>query len=310
MSNKWTIENMPDLTGKIVVVTGANSGLGFETASAFAQKGAQVILASRNVAKAKTAVAQIEKQAPNAVTEIIQLDLSNLASIHQFAAEFNGRHHKCDILVNNAGVMALPYQQTAAGFEMQFGVNHLGHFALTGLLLERLLAAGNGRVVTVSSSAHRSGKMDFGNLNGEKSYQRWSAYSQSKLANLLFAYECQRKLEEAGKKVLSVGTHPGYAATNLQHIEGERLQNWLLKLTNIFLSQSQAMGALPILYAATAPDVQGCDYIGPSGLMNMRGYPTKERSSKASYNTDAARKLWAISEELTNVSYELQTRGK
>jgi NAD(P)-dependent dehydrogenase (short-subunit alcohol dehydrogenase family) len=205
--------------------------------------------------------------------------------------------------------MAIPYRQTADGFEMQFGTNHLGHFALTGLLLERLVAADDARVVTVSSTLHRQGKINFEDLQGQLQYNKRAAYNQSKLANLQFAYELQRKLAAAGYNAISVGAHPGYSATNLQHVgpdmEDSAFQRGLMSLANALFAQSSEMGALPTLYAATAPGVLGCDYIGPNGLMSARGYPVKEKSSDASYDEASARRLWAVSEQLTGVTYPL-----
>lgn len=307
---KWTVENMPDLSGKIIIVTGANSGIGFDATKAFVQKGGHVILASRNVQKAETAVSQIKAETPNASTEIIQLDLADLTSIQTFANTFTAKHDQLDLLINNAGVMALPYRQTADGFEMQFGTNHLGHFALTGRLLNILLNTENSRVVSVSSGYHdrNSGEIDFDNLNGEKAYEKWDAYMYSKLANLLFAYELQRKLSKIGTTTISVGCHPGFAATNLQdagpEMEGSSIQKLFMKGLTAIFAQSSEMGALPTLYAATATEVNGCDYIGPDGFQKMRGYPAKERSNQASYNKADAQKLWALSAELTQVTYD------
>jgi NAD(P)-dependent dehydrogenase (short-subunit alcohol dehydrogenase family) len=303
MSNneKWTAANIGDLAGKVVVVTGANSGIGWEAVKVFAEKGAHVVLASRSLAKAEAAQRNLAGS-----SEVSQLDLASLASVRAFAESFKAKHQKLDILVNNAGVMAIPYRQTEDGFEMQFGTNHLGHFALTGLLLEPLLAAKQSRVVSVSSSAHTSGTMQWDNLAWQSDYSEWGAYGMSKLANLLFAYELQRKFEAAGVDSISAGCHPGYAATNLQAIEPERLLmrfvNLLMKVTNRVMAQSAEMGAMPTLYAALAEDVNGCDYIGPD--KGMRGYPTKVESNDRSYNREDAAKLWEISEQLTGVRYD------
>ncbi len=304
-TNKWTVANMPDLRGKIIVVTGANSGIGFDAARAFVQKGGHLILASRNVQKAETAVSQIKAETPNASTDIIQLDLADLSSVRTFADSFNGKYEQLDLLINNAGVMALPYQQTKDGFEMQFGTNHLGHFALTGLLLQPLLNSANGRIVTVSSNYHDRGKgvIEFDNLDGKKKYDKWDAYMYSKLANILFAYELQRKLSAINSSCLSVAVHPGFAATNLQN-SGSTAQRLFLKVLGAAFAQSSEMGALPTLYGATANEVNGCDYIGPHGFQNMRGYPAKERSNNASYNEADAKILWRLSEELTQVTYD------
>ncbi len=297
---KWTAEKIGDLTGKTIIVTGANSGIGFEAAKVFAAKGAHVVIAARNLDKAQAAQRQLRGS-----SEVMPLDLALLASVRAFAAAFKSNHTTLDILVNNAGVMAIPRRRTEDGFEMQFGTNHLGHFALTGLLLEPLLAANQSRVVTISSGAHTAGTMRWDDLTWKKAYSEWSAYGMSKLANLLFAYELQRKFVAAGVDAISVACHPGYAATNLQSIEPERLSTRLLsvalKLANRFFAQSAEMGSLPTLYAAVADEVNGCDYIGPDH--GMRGYPTKVESNEKSHNQADAARLWAVSEQLTGVTY-------
>jgi NAD(P)-dependent dehydrogenase (short-subunit alcohol dehydrogenase family) len=313
-NNKWTAADMPDLTGKIVVVTGGNSGIGFDAVRAFAQKGARTIMASRNPEKGALALAEIQAELPTAPVELMELDLANLEAIHRFAAEFQARYAKLHILVNNAGVMALPYRTTADGFEMQFGTNHLGHFALTGVLLETILGSEASRIVTISSGAHSFGQINFDDLNGRESYSKWGAYGQSKLANLLFAYELQRKLAATAVDTISVAAHPGYSATNLQHVgpemAGSSLQRIFMAVMNRLFAQSQEMGALPTLYAATSSAVQGGDYIGPDGFREMRGYPTKVSSNEASRDQAAARRLWAVSEELTGVRYNfLESQG-
>ena len=238
---------------------------------------------------------------------MMKLDLANQAQIREFVDAFNGKYQTLHVLINNAGVMALPHRKTADGFEMQFGTNYLGHFALTGLLLDRLLRTGGTRIVTVSSGAHTMGYINFDDLQREKKYKKWEAYGQSKLANLLFAYELQRKLDAAGKDTLSVAAHPGYAATNLQSVGPRMAGSWFqektMGLLNKIFAQSQAMGALPTLYAATAPDVHGGEYFGPDGFNEMWGYPTKVESNDASHDEEVAKKLWAVSEELTGVSY-------
>lgn len=304
----WTEGNIPDLTGKTVIVTGGNSGIGFEAARQLAAKGAQVVLACRDLAKAADAAARISAACAAAEVETMQLDLASLASVRAFAAAFLEKHGALHVLCNNAGVMALPHRRTADGFEMQFATNHLGHYALTGLLLERLLSTPSSRVVTVSSTAHRFGRIDFDDLHGERRYRKWRAYAQSKLANLLFTYELQRKLEAAGAHTLAVACHPGYAATNLQatgpKMEGAHLMEAVSRLGNRLLAQSAAMGALPVLYAAVAPDVRGGDYIGPDGFLENWGYPKKVRSSAASHDPATAARLWEISEQLTGIRYE------
>lgn len=303
MTTNWTENNIPDLQGKTAVITGANSGLGYETARALASKGATVILACRNLDKGQQAVAAIQQHAPHATLELMPLNLADLGDVRRFAHAYTQKFDQLHLLINNAGVMATPYRETADGFEMQFGTNHLGHFALTGHLLPLLLATPNARIVTVSSGMHWQGHINFDDINGRKSYAPFPAYSQSKLANLLFAYELQRKLQSHNHTTISVAAHPGYAATNLQSTSGSRLLAWLLRFTNRFMAQSQAMGALPQLYAATAADVQGGDYFGPNGFYEARGYPVKVKSSSASHNQETAVRLWQLSEEMTAVTY-------
>jgi NAD(P)-dependent dehydrogenase (short-subunit alcohol dehydrogenase family) len=285
---------LPDMAGRSVIVTGANSGIGRAAASALAGAGAHVVLAVRDTDKGRTAAAGMPGE-----TEIRQLDLASLASVREFAAAWDG---ELDLLINNAGVMAPPLGRTADGFELQFGTNHLGHFALTNLLLERI----TGRVVTVSSGAHRMGSIDFDDLNWErKSYSAWRAYGQSKLANLLFTAELQRRLEAAGSPVLATAAHPGYAATNLQFHSGRRTLDVLSIVGNRLIAQDEDAGALPTLYAAVA-DVPGGSFAGPDGLMEVRGKPKLVGRSKASRDADAARRLWDASEELTGVRFELE----
>jgi NAD(P)-dependent dehydrogenase (short-subunit alcohol dehydrogenase family) len=306
---RWSADDLPDLSGKTIVVTGGNSGIGYEAAIQFAHKRARVVLACRNMDKAHAAAERIAALAPGAAVEAMALDLSSLVSVRSFADAFKARNRMLHVLCNNAGVMAIPYSRTADGFEMQFGTNHLGHFALTGLLLDRLLAADGARVVTVSSGAHKMGQIHFDDLKLEHGYGKWRAYGQSKLANLLFAYELQRRIEAAGAKLISVACHPGYAATNLQamgpRMSGSAMMETLMGLSNRLFAQSAAMGALPTLYAATAPELRGGEYIGPDGLGEMWGHPTKVDSNAASHDTAAAARLWQISEQLTNVRYPL-----
>jgi NAD(P)-dependent dehydrogenase (short-subunit alcohol dehydrogenase family) len=297
MASHWTAENIPDLDGKIAIVTGANSGIGYETARALANKGAIAILACRNKDKGEAAVRQIIRDHPGAKAEFMLLDLSDLASVRRFANQFATHYDRLDILVNNAGIMAIPFGKTADGFELQLGTNHLGHFALTGLLLHRIVCTPQARVVTVSSGGHRFGEIDFDNLNAEKRYDRTRAYAQSKLANLLFTYELQRRFEGAGVDAIAVAAHPGWTATNLQ-------AHWrVVRFLNPFLAQKPEMGALPTLYAGTAPDVRGGDYYGPDGRGELRGYPTRVRSSDRSYDAAVAARLWTVSEGLTGVLY-------
>jgi len=309
----WTEADIPDLSGKTVVITGANSGLGLVAADALAAKGAQVVLACRDQAKGRAAEAEIRGRHAGAKTALMSLDLSSLADIRRFADAVQAAHPRIDVLMNNAGVMALPYRKTADGFEMQFGTNHLGHFALTGLLLDRMLKTDGARVVTVSSGAHRMGRIRFDDPQWEQGYRKWPAYGQSKLANLLFAYELQRRLAAAGATAISVAAHPGYAATNLQAVgpqmQGSSLLERLMEIGNTLFSQSAAMGALPQIYAAVAPGVQGGDYYGPDGIGELWGHPRKVTSNASSQDVDAARRLWTLSEQLTGVTYPLGTAG-
>jgi len=310
----WTTANLPNLTGKTVLITGANSGLGYEVSLALATKGAQVVMACRSVDKGSGAATLIHNQVPNASLAVKELDLASLASVRRFADDFQQHYTTLDILCNNAGMMAIPRRETADGFEMQFGTNHLGHFALTGLLLGPLLNTPGARVVHVSSGLHERGTINFADLMGKEHYDKWGAYSQSKLANLLFAYELQRKLAAAGVDAKSVGAHPGYSATNLQGVGPTMEGSWLgrigMTIANRLIAQSAASGALPLLYAAVAPDVNGCDYIGPTGFQGMRGAPGKVKSNAESYNEEVAARLWRVSVELTGVDYQaLQSRG-
>jgi NAD(P)-dependent dehydrogenase (short-subunit alcohol dehydrogenase family) len=287
-TGKWTAADIPDQTGRTVVVTGANSGLGEVTARQLARAGATVILACRDVAKGATAAAGMRGD-----VSVRALDLSDLSSVREFADGIDG----LDVLINNAGVMAPPKQTTKDGFELQIGTNHLGPFALTGQLIDRIRA----RVVTVSSGVHHLGRIDLDDLNWERRrYERWRAYGQSKLANLLFTYELQRRLTKSGSSVLALAAHPGYASTNLQS-HTESIQDRVMSLGNRIIAQSAQMGALPTLYAATAPGVAGGSYIGPDGLFEQRGYPKVVGSNRASKDQAMAGALWSMSEELTGV---------
>ncbi|MGY2895919.1 oxidoreductase [Deinococcus sp. UYEF24] len=294
----WTAADVPDQTGRVAVVTGANSGIGFETAQVLAQHGATVILACRNKEKAEAAAGQIRALHPKGEVVVMALDLTDLNSVRAFADAFKASYDHLDLLVNNAGIMVPPLGRTAQGFESQFGVNHLGHFALTARLIERLEQTPGARVVSVSSIAHRSGQIDFADLNWRsRRYIPMLAYGQSKLSNLLFTYELQRRLKAAGKNTLAVAAHPGWAATNLQGgSAGSQLANRLF-------AQSQAMGALPTLHAATAPDVTGGEFDGPSGLLELGGNPERVRSNTRSYDENDARRLWEVSEELTGLTF-------
>jgi len=304
----WTAQQLPDLSGRVVVVTGGNSGIGYEAALAMAGKGARVVLACRDPGRAQTAVKAIREAHPAAAVEARRLDLASLDSVHRFAREFEAEHERLDVLCNNAGVMAIPYARTADGFEMQLGTNHLGHFALTGLLLARLLATPGARVVNVSSGAHRAGAMRFDDLHWERGYRKWLAYGQSKLANLLFTFELQRRLAARQHALASIACHPGYAATNLQFVgprlQGSSLLESLMQLGNTLLSQSAAMGALPTLYAATAPELRGGEYIGPDGFGELWGHPRIVDCSARARDPETAERLWEVSERLTGVKVD------
>ncbi|HWD51941.1 MAG TPA: oxidoreductase [Acidimicrobiales bacterium] len=287
---KWTATDIPDQSGRTCVVTGANSGLGAVIATDLARAGAKVIVACRDVAKGERAAAEM----PGA-TEVRRLDLADLGSVRDFAAGLG----EIAVLVNNAGVMAIPKGQTQDGFERQIGTNHLGHFALTGLLLGRI----TDRVVTMSSTAHRNGHIDLEDLNWERRrYQRWGAYGQSKLANLLFTYELQRQLTAAGSDRSALAAHPGYAATNLQ-FHTDSFQDRAMSITNRLFAQSAEMGALPALYAATFPSLPGGSYVGPDGPFEQRGYPKIVKSNRRSYDEGMAAALWTLSEQLTGVTF-------
>lgn len=307
--SKWTPADMPDLKGKLALVTGANSGLGFYTARELARKGAQVVLACRSREKTETALRDIRAAVPGAVVEFMPLDLSDLDSVRAFAEAFKAKHRRLDILCNNAGVMALPLARTKQGFEMQIGTNHLGHFALTGLLLDMLRSTPGSRVVSIASMAHRwTLGLDLEDLNWErKRYKKWDAYGKSKLANLLFTYELQRRLTKAGIGVISAAAHPGYSSTNLGFagpaMEKSAFGRLTMQIGNGLLAQSAEMGAFPQIYACSMPDLQGSDYIGPDGWRQLRGHPKKVGSNRASRNEDTAQGLWTLSEKLTGVRY-------
>ena len=290
-------------------MTGANSGLGFQTSLELARHGAAVVLACRDQTRGNQALERLRRQLPNAELALATLDLADLASIRRFAEGYAATHQTLDLLVNNAGVMAIPRRVTVDGFEMQFGTNHIGHFALTGRLFPVIAATPRSRVVTVSSGAHRGGRIDFSDLQGERKYGLWSAYCQSKLANLLFAFALQRKIDAAGLGVLSVAAHPGFAATNLAaagpRMGGHRFLERLFRAGTRLVAQSDVKGALPILYAATADDVSGGAFYGPDGLAEQRGYPKRVSAAARANDEDTAQRLWQVSEELTGVRYDL-----
>jgi len=307
----WTAADIPDQTGKTAVVTGANSGIGFQTARELARRGAHVLLACRNETRGESALDRIRTDIPSAQVQLALLNLADLDSVQKFADGFVESGRALDLLVNNAGVMAIPRRRTTAqGFEMQFGTNHLGHFALTGRLLPALLARPGARVVTVSSWNHRLARsVGFDDLQSERAYWPWTAYNRSKLANVLFFLELDRRFRRSGRSAVSIGAHPGYSATNLQFSGpregGTTVSARILGLLTRLVAQSDAQGALPSLYAATAPDVTGGGYYGPSHFRETRGYPMPAHIAKQGREEEAARRLWEISADLTHVRYEL-----
>lgn len=308
MGSRWTTDDMADQRGRVAVITGANSGIGFEAARALAAKGAHVVMACRSAPKADAAMTELRAELNSPSLEFVTLDLASLTSVAAASDAILGRHPAIDLLINNAGVMALPRRLTEDGFEMQLGTNHLGHFALTGRLLPGLMAADAPRVVQVSSLAHRIGRVRLDDLQSERGYTRWGAYGQSKLANLLFAFELHRRLEASGSTALSVACHPGYANTHLQLVAaeeaGSRWRQGFWRVVNTHIAQSAAMGALPTLYAATAPTVRGADFIGPRGRTQMAGYPVKVQTSGRARSRSTARGLWERSEALTGVRFD------
>jgi NAD(P)-dependent dehydrogenase (short-subunit alcohol dehydrogenase family) len=301
---RWTEADVPGQSGRTAVVTGANSGIGFEAARVLAQRGASVVLACRDVARGADAAARITASAPGAAITVVALDLASLASVRVTAQEIGARHDRLDLLINNAGVMMTPYATTADGFELQFGTNHLGHFALTGLLLDRLLPVDGSRVVTVASNVHRVGRVNFDDLASRHRYRRVRAYAQSKLANLLFTYELQRRLTAAGAPTAALAAHPGTAITELTRHFPQALQAGYRAFGGV-IAQSAAMGALPTLRAATDPGAVGGEYYGPGGWMESKGYPRPVKSSARSHSEQDQRRLWQESERLTAVSFPL-----
>lgn len=307
--NGWTAADMPDQTGRVVIITGANSGVGYESAVAFAQKGARVVMASRSMDKLERAQKELRQRVPKAQADLLKLDLGDLKSVQAFAENFNAHYDRLDVLMNNAGIMIPPYGKTADGFELQFGTNHLGHFALTGLLLPKLLETPYSRVATTSSSGYLRGQMNWDDLQSEKKYSAWAGYAQSKLANLLFMRELQRKLEAVHAGVISVGSHPGYALTNLQHTQQDLpslikiLQPVVMAPLRWTMSQNAELGATYQLYSATAPEVKGGEFFGPRLWLKGRVIRV-ELNDYARNEADAAR-LWEISERLTGVRYAI-----
>jgi NAD(P)-dependent dehydrogenase (short-subunit alcohol dehydrogenase family) len=310
MKQDWTEANVPDLSGRLALVTGANSGIGWDAARVLAEHDARVLLACRSPERAGEALQRLYDACPTADAQLLALDLADLDSVRRaaelVAREYDGVH----LLINNAGVMATPAGRTAQGFELQFGVNHLGHFALTALLLPLIPNAPGARVINVSSSGHRPGRIDFDDLNWERRpYNPWRAYFQSKLANLLFTYELQRRLEGAGSAVAALAAHPGGSNTNLGNQNPGGLWNNLLHglrpVLERYLLQSSAMGALPTLRAATDPDARGGEYYGPDGFLELGGHPVRVDSSPRSKDVEAARRLWQVSEELAGVKFDV-----
>jgi NAD(P)-dependent dehydrogenase (short-subunit alcohol dehydrogenase family) len=302
-STKWTEADIPDQTGRVAVVTGANTGLGYDTARALAEHGARVVLAVRDTEKGNAARSRILQGAPAADLTVQTLDLSSLQSVRNAAAELNNAYPHIDLLINNAGVMIPPKSLTVDGFELQFGTNYLGHFALTGLLLSRMLKVASSRVVVVSSNAHKmGGRIRFEDLQWERRYHRGAAYAQSKLANIMFCYDLQRRLVSAGASTIAVAAHPGFTDSELTRHVWKPVAP-LMRFAGPYVGQDPAKGALPQLLAATAAHVQGGQYWGPRGLFELRGYPTLVTSSAKSLDEAAQRRLWAIAEDLTAVHY-------
>ncbi len=303
---KWTAAGMPPQAGKTILITGANSGIGYQAALELARHGAHVVLGCRNVGKGREALARLKNEVPGATAETEELDVASLSSIRAFAERMLAKDTSLDVLINNAGVMALSSRElTADGFERQFGTNHLGHFALTGLLLPALGKVEAPRVVTVASLAHRTGKIEFDNLQSERAYKPWDTYNNSKLANILFAKELDRRARAAGMNLLSVAVHPGISKTSIfaNGPSSTDLKSMIVKLAAPLLMQSDAMGALPTEYAATSPDVRGGEYIGPDGMGELKGYPTVVKPRPQALDEATAKRLWEVSEQLTGVSY-------
>ncbi len=289
--------NIPDQSGKIFIVTGANSGIGFEATRVFLQKNARVIMACRNREKAGKALSVLKDENPGAIVEVMELDMARLDSVKRFAGEFRSKYDTLDVLVNNAGIMATPYKLTTDGFEMQFGTNHLGHFLLTGLLLDILMGTAGSRVVTISSIAHFNGTINFDDINSTKDYSRMKSYRQSKLANLLFTYELDRKLKQAESSTISLAVHPGISSTNLIS-----LPPFLKRLEDMLL-MTPAKGALPTVTGATDRSFSGSEYIGPAGFRQAYGFPALLLSGRNSYDKETSARLWSLSEEMTGFKY-------
>jgi NAD(P)-dependent dehydrogenase (short-subunit alcohol dehydrogenase family) len=309
MSN-WTQQDIPDLSGKVAIITGANSGLGFESAKELAKHGATVVMAVRSMKKGEKARANLLQEVPGAKLDLMQLDNADLRSVRAFAAAFKQKYDRLDLLMNNAGVMAIPRQETADGFEMQLGVNHLAHFALTGLLLDILTDTPGARIHNVSSSAAFNGQINLDDLMGEKEYSRWGAYGQSKLANAVFATELNQRLQEAGYDTIANSSHPGFVLGNLQANSLEQsgapfMERILYRLGGALMAQDISMGVLPQLYASTAPEAKGGVFYGPE-TFRFRGYPAEQKCNDALNDADLLKRFWEVSEELTGIKYDFQ----
>jgi NAD(P)-dependent dehydrogenase (short-subunit alcohol dehydrogenase family) len=304
MENKtrWTADNVPEQKGKITIVTGSNSGIGFETAKVLTNKNARVIIAVRNQEKGEKAVQKIKDENKSAELDLMMLDLANLKSVRNFADEFKQKYDRLDLLINNAGVMIPPYSKTEDGFELQFGTNHLGHFALTGILFNLIRKTGNAQIVNLSSNAHKMGNINFDDLNWEKrKYKAQKAYGDSKIANLYFTYELRDRIKSNGLPVMITAAHPGWTYTELQRYSG------IMEFFSKIFAMTEEQGALPTLRAATDENAQSGDYFGPNGFLQMKGYPVKVESNNLSHNKEIAVKLWDISEKLTNVKFDFSS---
>jgi len=297
---KWDGNNIPNQKDRTAIVTGSSSGIGYEAARVLANKEAEVIIAVRNTRKGEAAMKKIKEQNKNANVSVMVLDLASLESIKKFAAEFKKKYVRLDLLINNAGVMIPPYSKTADGFELQMGTNHFGHFALTGLLMDLLNKTENSRVVNISSAAHKYGSLDFDDLNWEnRRYKAWNAYGDSKIANLYFTYELQRRLHKSGSRVLVTASHPGWTATDLQRHSG------LFNFMNKFFAMGLEQGTLPTLRAAVDDEVKGGEFYGPDGWQEWKGNPVVVESNKLSKDSSIAQKLWDVSENLTGIKFNL-----
>lgn len=297
--NKWTTDNIPDQSGRQVIITGANSGIGFEAAKALAAKGANVTLAVRSLDKGEAAKAAILKEVSSAKLNLAQLDLASLSSVKAFAAGYAKDHASLDLLINNAGIMVPPYSKTEDGFESQMGTNHFGHFSLTAQLFALLAKTPGSRIVNVSSNAHKMGKLNFDDLQWEsRKYQSWKAYGDSKLANLYFTFELQRRMKTAGLDILATAAHPGLTETNLA-------KSAVMRFFNSLIAQPGPMGALPTLMAATEPTAQSGDYFGPAGMAGWKGYPKRVLTTELAHDEGIAARLWEISEKLTGQTFQI-----